>query len=53
MNYYLLAGILILLNLVLLTWAIMDIVKNKKNRGLILLLFLTPYIGPIIYFQSK
>jgi len=44
---------LILLKLVLLTWAIMDIIKNKKNRGLIFLLLLTPYLGPIIYFQNK
>lgn len=53
MTYYILGGTLILLNLTLLTWATMDIIKNKKNRGLIFLLLLTPYVGPIIYFQIK
>ena len=52
--YYTIGIILIALTIVLLIWAIVDIMKSKKNnKGIIFLLLITPVIGPLIYFQSK
>lgn len=51
--YYFISGILVVLALVLLIWAIKDIIKSKKNKSLILYLLLTPIVGPLIYFQTK
>ncbi len=51
--YYFLGTLLILLSLFLLIWAIVDIIKNNENKSQILLLLLTPIIGPLIYFQNK
>ncbi len=53
MIYYILGGILIALDLVLIIWASVDILKSNRNIGLIFLLLLAPVVGPIIYFQSK
>ena len=46
-------AVLILLALILLAWAINDIISQKQNKVLIPLLLLAPIIGPIIYFQTK
>ncbi len=46
-------AVLIALSAFLLVWAISDIIKQKRNRLIILLLLLAPIIGPIIYFQAS
>jgi len=51
--FYLTGTILIVLSLFLLLWAVKDIMKNKKKVSIIILLFLAPIIGPILYFQAK
>lgn len=52
---YLLAALLILV-VILIFWAIIDLVKNKGNRknlGVwILVILFFPIIGPIVYFQA-
>lgn len=50
---YFVAGLLLVLGLSLLVWAIVDILVNKKDKSLILLILLAPYVGPLIYFQTK
>lgn len=52
---YLVAAMLILI-VILNFWAIIDLVKNKRNRknlGVwILVILFFPVIGPIVYFQA-
>ncbi len=51
--YYIITIVLVFLSVFLLGWAINDIIKHRKNKGIILLLILTPIIGPLIYFQTS
>lgn len=53
MIYYILGGVLILFHLLLSIWAIVDIFQQQKNKGLIFLILFSPFVGPMIYFQSK
>ena len=45
----------LILEFILLVWAIIDIVKYKPKNSIlwIILCFVLPVIGPIIYFQLK
>ena len=51
MGYIITGTLLILLSLWLLNWAILDIIKKKRNKSIIILLLIAPIIGPLIYFQ--
>lgn len=51
--YYFIGSVFLLLALVLLIQAIRDIIKTRRNKGLIILLLMTPILGPLIYFQTK
>ncbi len=51
--YYIITTVLVILSVFLLGWAINDIIRHKKNKGIILLLILAPIIGPLIYFQTS
>ncbi len=44
-----------ILEIILLVWALVDVLKNKPNLwGVwILVILLLPIVGPIIYFQCK
>lgn len=52
-TYWFYGVLLLLLVLALWIWAVKDIVSNRQNKVLILLLFLAPIVGPLIYFQTK
>ncbi|MBO7616168.1 MAG: PLDc N-terminal domain-containing protein [Bacteroidales bacterium] len=45
----------LILEIILLVWAIFDIVKYKPKNSIlwIILCFVLPVIGPILYFQLK
>lgn len=49
MNY--LVIILIVLSIILVSLAIIDIIKHQQNKWLILFMIVFPVVGPIVYFQ--
>ncbi len=53
MMEYVFIAALIILSAALLAWAIVDIVRHKRSKVLILLLLLAPIAGPLIYFQAS
>ncbi len=51
--YYFLGILLFLLTVVLWIMTIRNIITTGQNKNLILLIILTPIMGPLIYFQTN
>ncbi len=50
--YYIVGTIFIIINILFVVYAMKDVIKRKKHKGLIFFFILFPIVGPLVYFQK-